>query len=48
MVEINNLTFLDFKYSEIKEILEYILNFFGLDKFDLSISIVSDSEIKKS
>ena len=48
MVEINNLTFLDFKYSEIKEILEYILNFFCLDKFDLSISIVSDSEIKKA
>ena len=48
MVEINNLTSLDFKYLEIKEILDYILNFFYLDKFDLSISLVSDLEIKKA
>lgn len=48
MVEINNLALLDFKILEIKKILDYILNFFYLDKLDLSISIVSDLEIKKA
>ncbi len=48
MVEINNLTLLDFKFLEIKEILEFILKFFYLSKFDLSVSIVSDFEIKKA
>ncbi|NCC71434.1 rRNA maturation RNase YbeY [bacterium] len=48
MVEINNLTSLDFKFLEIKKILDYVLNFFYLEKFDISISIVSDSEIKKA
>jgi len=48
MVEINNLASLDFKILKIKEILDYILDFFYLDKFDLSVSIISDSEIKKA
>jgi len=48
MVEINNVTSLDFKQLEIKKILDYILEFFYLDKFNLSVSIVSDLEIKKA
>lgn len=48
MVEINNLASLDFKFLEIKKILDYVLDFFYLKKFDISISIVSDLEIKKA
>ncbi|MCF7795833.1 rRNA maturation RNase YbeY [Patescibacteria group bacterium] len=48
MVEINNLTSLDFKILKIKEILDYVLDFFYLNEFDISISVISDSQIQKA